>query len=41
MKISVSSPIGQGLLGKVRGEVAKVTTPAGPMEFEVIDISVG
>jgi transcription elongation factor GreA len=41
MKISVSSPIGQGLLGKVRGDVAKVTTPAGPMEFEVIDISVG
>ncbi|MEO0008779.1 MAG: hypothetical protein RJA20_2975 [Bacteroidota bacterium] len=41
MKISVSSPIGQGLLGKVRGDVAKVTTPAGQMEFEVIDISVG
>ena len=41
MKISVSSPIGQGLLGKVRGDVAKITTPAGPMEFEVIDISVG
>jgi transcription elongation factor GreA len=41
MKISVSSPIGHGLLGKVRGDVARVTTPAGPMEFEVIDISVG
>jgi transcription elongation factor GreA len=41
MKISVTSPIGQGLLGKVRGDVAKITTPAGPMEFEVIDISVG
>lgn len=41
MKISVSSPIGQGLLGKVIGEVAKITTPAGPMEFEVLNISLG
>ncbi|MCC6281376.1 MAG: transcription elongation factor GreA [Saprospiraceae bacterium] len=41
MKISVTSPIGQGLLGKVIGEVAKVTTPAGAMEFEVMDISIG
>lgn len=41
MKISVSSPIGAGLLGKVIGDVAKVQTPAGSMEFEVVDISVG
>lgn len=41
MKISITSPIGQGLLGKVRGEVAKVNTPAGPMEFEVVDITIG
>lgn len=41
MKISVSSPIGAGLLGKEKGEVAKITTPAGIMEFEVVDISVG
>lgn len=41
MKISITSPIGQGLLGKIRGEVAKVTTPAGPMEFEVIEITIG
>lgn len=41
MKISVTSPIGQGLLGKVRGEVAKVNTPGGALEFEVVDISVG
>jgi transcription elongation factor GreA len=41
MKISVTSPIGQGLLGKIRGEVAKVTTPAGQMEFEVVEITVG
>jgi transcription elongation factor GreA len=41
MKISVSSPIGAGLLGKVKGEVAKVQTPGGALEFEVVDISVG
>ncbi len=41
MKISVSSPIGAGLLGKEKGDVAKITTPAGLMEFEVVDISVG
>jgi transcription elongation factor GreA len=37
----VSSPIGAGLLGKVKGEVAKVQTPGGALEFEVVDISVG
>jgi transcription elongation factor GreA len=41
LKISVTSPIGQGLLGKIKGEIAKVTTPAGQMEFEVVDITVG
>jgi len=40
-KISVTSPIGQGLLGKVKGEMVKITTPAGPMEFEVTNITVG
>jgi transcription elongation factor GreA len=38
-KISVSSPIGKGLLGKSRGEVAEVVTPAGPTRFEVLEIS--
>ncbi len=37
-KISVSSPIGKGLLGKKVGEVAEIKVPAGMMEFEVIDI---
>ncbi len=41
MRISVTSPIGQGLLGKAIGEVAKVVTPNGAMEFEVLDISIG
>ncbi len=39
-KISVTSPIGQGLLGKVVGEVAQVVTPGGKLEFEVMDISI-
>ena len=41
MKISVTSPIGQGLLGKVKGEIAKISTPAGAMEFEVTNITIG
>ena len=41
MRISVTSPIGQGLLGKVRGDIAKIQTPAGAMEFQVVDISLG
>ncbi|MBK7946330.1 MAG: transcription elongation factor GreA [Flavobacteriales bacterium] len=38
-KISVTSPIGKGLLGKARGEVAAVITPAGTTRFEVLEIS--
>ena len=37
-KISVDSPIAKGLLGKKKGEVAKVETPSGEMEFEILDI---
>ncbi len=37
-KISSSSPIGQGLMGKSVGEIAKVQTPAGEMSFEIISI---
>lgn len=39
-KISVTSPIGKGLLGKAVGEVAEIQTPRGPIEFEVVDISI-
>lgn len=39
-KISVTSPIGKGLLGKAIGEVAEVQVPAGMLKFEVNDISV-
>ncbi len=38
-KISIESPISKGLLGKKVGEIAEVTTPAGQMKFEVLDIS--
>lgn len=38
-KISVGSPIGQGLLGKQVGEVAEVIAPAGVIKFKVEDIS--
>ena len=39
-KISVTSPIGKGLLGKTVGEVAEVAVPAGVMKFKVEDISI-
>lgn len=39
-KISVTSPIGKGLLGKVVGEVAEVQVPAGLLKFKVEKITV-
>lgn len=39
-KISVDSPIGKGLLGKVVGETAQVSTPAGVLDFEIVNISI-
>ena len=38
-KISVTTPIAKGLLGKKVGEVAQVMVPAGMMEFEILEIS--
>ncbi|HEU0136735.1 MAG TPA: transcription elongation factor GreA [Flavobacterium sp.] len=38
-KISVTSPIGKGLLGKSVGEVAEITVPNGVLKFEVLEIS--
>jgi transcription elongation factor GreA len=38
-KISISSPIGKGLLGKKVGEVAEVVAPSGKMQFEIVAIS--
>ena len=39
-KISVTSPIGKGLLGKVVGDVAEVQVPAGVVKFKIEDITV-
>ena len=38
-KISINSPIGQGLLGKKVGEIAEITVPAGKMSFEILEIT--
>ena len=37
-KISVTSPIGKGLLGKSIGEIAEIQAPNGVLYFEIIDI---
>ena len=38
-KISVQSPIAQGLLGKAVGDVVTVAVPAGEIELEILEIS--
>ncbi|MEM0542576.1 transcription elongation factor GreA [Flavobacterium sp. j3] len=38
-KISVSSPIGKGLLGKRVGEIAEISVPNGKLNFEILEIS--
>lgn len=38
-KISVTSPIGRGLLGKSVGEIAEINVPNGTLKFEIIEIS--
>ena len=38
-KISVTSPIGEGLLGKEVGDTVQIQTPAAIVEFEIINIS--
>ncbi len=39
-KISVTSPIGKGLLGKAVGDVAEVKVPVGILKFKVEGITV-
>ncbi|HEY8388246.1 MAG TPA: transcription elongation factor GreA [Parasegetibacter sp.] len=39
-KISITSPIGKGLLGKAVGDVAEVHAPNGLMKFKVEDITI-
>ncbi len=38
-KISVTSPIGEGLLGKKVGDLAEITTPGGVIQFEILNIT--
>ena len=38
-KISVDSPIGKGLLGKAKDEIAEVIIPAGQLNFKILDIT--
>lgn len=39
-KISVTSPIGKGLLGKVPGDIAEIQVPSGKLQFRVEKISI-
>ena len=39
-KISVKSPIAEGLMGKKVGEIAAIQVPAGIIEFEVLEVSI-
>lgn len=38
-KLSVTSPIGKGLLGKSVGEFAEITVPNGTIKFEILEIT--
>ncbi len=38
-KISVNSPIGKGLLGKVVGDVADIQVPNGILKFDILEIT--
>ena len=37
-KISVTSPIARGLIGKEEGEIAAVQTPSGVVEYEILEV---
>ncbi|MES2773496.1 MAG: transcription elongation factor GreA [Bacteroidota bacterium] len=39
-KISITSPIGKGLLGKVVGDIAEVIAPNGIIKFKVLEIGI-
>ena len=39
-KISASSPIGKGLLGKAKGQIAEIQAPNGLVKFKIIDIAI-
>ncbi|RLD51836.1 MAG: transcription elongation factor GreA [Bacteroidetes bacterium] len=39
-KISVDTPIAQGLIGKKKGDKVDIQVPAGTVTFEILDISI-
>ena len=39
-KLSISSPIAQGLMGKKVGDVAEIKVPSGILKFEIMEISI-
>ena len=39
-KISISSPIGRGLMGKKVGEIADISVPSGVIKFKILDITI-
>ena len=39
MKISIGSPLAQGLLGHGAGDKVDVELPAGTMKFEIVKIT--
>ncbi len=38
-KISTTSPIGRGLMGKREGDEVEITTPAGKRRFEIVKLT--
>ena len=40
-RISAQSPVGRALLGKRAGDVIEVSTPRGPIEYEVLAVRYG
>ncbi|PKZ68230.1 transcription elongation factor GreA [Moraxella osloensis] len=37
-KISINSPIARGLIGKSEGDEAKIQTPSGKVEYEIVEV---
>lgn len=37
-KISVTSPLGKGLMGRKKGEKVKISVPAGTLEYKILEI---
>ena len=38
--ISISSPIGRGLMGKKVGEIVDISVPSGVIKFKILDITI-